>query len=83
MLLNSNECHLKWEPKSHLEIKTMVTARSLEGTIINYIYIITPHEEAIHLKVVLFPYTVVRGSDNTKSKKERFHHAKIVNDAMT
>ena len=61
----------------------MVTARSLEGTIINYIYIITPHEEAIHLKAVLFPFTVVCRSDNTKSKNEQLHHAKIVNDAMT
>ena len=61
----------------------MVTARSLEGTIINYIYIITPHEEAIHLKVVPFPYTALCGSYDTKSKNERLHFAKIVNDAMT
>ena len=45
--------------KITLEIKTMVTARSLDSTIINYIYIITPHEEVIHLKVVSFPYTAV------------------------
>ena len=66
----------------HLEIKTMVTARSLEGTIINK-YINTPHEEAIHLKVVPFPYTAVCRSYDTKSKNERLHHAKIVNDTMT
>ena len=61
----------------------MVTARSLKGTIINYIHIITPHEEAIHLKVVPFPYTAVRRSYDTKSKNKQLHHAKIVNDAMT
>ena len=60
----------------------MVTARSLEGTIINYIYYCS-HEEAIHLKVVPFPYTAVCGSYDMKSKNEQLHHAKIVNDAMT
>ena len=63
----------------------MVTARSLEGTIINYIYILItyPGEEAIHLKVVPFPYTAVCGSYDTKSKSKRLHHPKIINDAMT
>ena len=46
-------------------------------------YIITPHEEVIHLKVVPFPYTALCGSYDTKSKNERLHHTKIVNDAMT
>ena len=47
------------------------------------IYIITPHEEAIHLKVVSFPYTAVCRSYDMKYKNEQLHHAKIVNDAMT
>ena len=43
----------KESKKLHLGIQTLITARSLEGTIITYIY--SYHEEAIRLEVVPFP----------------------------
>ena len=45
-------------------IQMLITARSLEGTII-IVYMLAPHEETIHLEVVPFPYPIVYGSYNT------------------
>ena len=52
---------LREKQKLHLGIQTLITAKSLEGTI----YILAPHEEAIRLEVVPFLYTLVYGSYNT------------------
>ena len=46
---------LQGKQKLHLGIQMLITARSLEGTIINYIYVPTPCEEVICLEVVPFP----------------------------
>ena len=38
----SSECDLQQELILHLEIRTVITATSLESTIINYIYSYSP-----------------------------------------
>ena len=49
-------CNLQGKQKLHLGIQILITARSLEVIIINFIYVYSyPHEEAIHLEVVPFP----------------------------
>ena len=48
-------CDLQRKQKLHYGIQTLITARSLEGIIMNYIYILNPHEKVIHLEAVPFP----------------------------
>ena len=56
---------LRGKRKLHIRIQMLITARSLEGTIINYIlYILAPHEEVICLEEIPFPCTIVHRSYN-------------------
>ena len=50
---------LRGKRKLHLGIQMQITARSLEGTVINYLYFLASHEVAICLEVVPFPYMEV------------------------
>ena len=39
-------CDLQGKQKLHIGIQTLITARSLEGTVVNYIYVLVkPHHE--------------------------------------
>ena len=40
----------------YLVIEVLISPRSLEGIILKYMYILTPHEEAIYLEVVSVQY---------------------------
>ena len=55
---------LQGKRKLRLGIQMLITARFIQGTIINYIYTLAPLEEAICLEVFPLPYTIVYGSYN-------------------
>ena len=60
--------NLQGKQNLHLGMQMLITARSLENAIINYIYvcvyILTPHEEAIHLEMIPVLWTTVCRSYN-------------------